>query len=280
MNNLQLTAKAMRMRVYHHMLATRGSKYRAFLRYLRIFKFIACAPNRGEFLESYYTLMRYLDDIVDGDAPLPKGYCNTESLLLKTIAFARNLSDPKDEIDYLLIHCFETGKKFNADFSNETADILTSLLFDANRRGTKHVFPATDLEHHFHKLDIRGTIQATLKVFKEDPAKYTLLEPLGTACRYQYDLEDFEQDVAAGYINITGEDCYQLGIAPADFEDLHQQKFTNWKLLHARQGMELLSKHRTLLATATFSWLARATFRVVYEIPARNCFVKILSSNN
>ena len=58
----------MRARVYQHMLATRGWKYRAFLRYLRFFKYAAFAPIRGKFLECYYVLMRFLDDIVDGDA--------------------------------------------------------------------------------------------------------------------------------------------------------------------------------------------------------------------
>ena len=57
----------MRNRVFKHMLKTRGWKYRAFLRYLRFFKYAAFAPTRGEFLESYYVLMRFLDDVVDGD---------------------------------------------------------------------------------------------------------------------------------------------------------------------------------------------------------------------
>ena len=56
----------MRNRVFKHMLKTRGWKYRAFLRYLRFFKYAAFAPTRGEFLESYYVLMRFLDDVVDG----------------------------------------------------------------------------------------------------------------------------------------------------------------------------------------------------------------------
>ena len=48
------------------MLNTRGWKYRVFLRYLKLFKYLAFAPKRGEFLESYYTLMRYIDDVLDG----------------------------------------------------------------------------------------------------------------------------------------------------------------------------------------------------------------------
>ena len=50
----------MRNRVFEHMLKTRGWKYRSFLLYLRLFKYAAFAPVRGEFLESYYVLMRFL----------------------------------------------------------------------------------------------------------------------------------------------------------------------------------------------------------------------------
>ena len=62
-------------------------------------------------------------------------------------------------------------------------------------------------------MDIRGTIKATLKVFKDDPEKYTILEPLGVACRYQYDIET---DLAAGYVNISQEECAQFNVVKED----------------------------------------------------------------
>ncbi|MCJ7757934.1 MAG: hypothetical protein MUP24_07270, partial [Gillisia sp.] len=80
----------MRNRVFEHMLKTRGWKYRAFLRYLRLFKYAAFAPVRGEFLESYYVLMRFLDDIVDGDAPLPEGYLDESDYISHKIRFSKN----------------------------------------------------------------------------------------------------------------------------------------------------------------------------------------------
>ena len=67
------------------MLATRGWKYRSFLRYLGLFKYLTLDFTRGEFLESYYTLMRYLDDVVDGDIPLPDGYTSESEYILKKI---------------------------------------------------------------------------------------------------------------------------------------------------------------------------------------------------
>ena len=269
----------MRNRVFKYMLETRGWKYRAFLRYLRLFKYAAFAPTRGEFLESYYVLMRYLDDIVDGDAPLPDGYVHESEYIINKIRFSNNPKDPKDEVDFLMLYCFELAKKFGQDFTNETEDILNSLLFDARRRGKMIIFPKEELMHHFHLLDIRGTIRATLKVFKEDPNKYGLLEPLGIACRYQYDIEDIQTDLAAGYVNISREECTQFDISEKDLNDPSSLKIKKWLFQRARDGMKLLEEHHRRLPEGNFSLISRWTFLLVYENPARKVFKKIISEN-
>jgi len=162
-------AKEMRSKVFRHMLETRGWKYKAFLRYLKFFKYFAFAPLRGEFLESYYVLMRYIDDIVDGDVQLPGNYKNEEMYMLEKIQFSQHPVKPKDEVDYLMLYCFELAERFGQNFREETGDILHSLLFDARRRDQLIIYPNEQLMQHFHVLDIRGTIRATLKLFKEDP---------------------------------------------------------------------------------------------------------------
>lgn len=266
----------MRSRVYAHMIRTRGWKYKSFLRCLRMFKYLSFSPTRGEFLELYYVLMRYLDDIVDGDAPLPQGYSCASEFINEKILFSRKLSSPYDEADYLMIHCFELAEKFNQDVTEETDDILRSLLFDAERKGKYTIFPKNVLEMHFHKMDIRGTIRATLKVFDDDPEKYPLLEPLGTACRYQYDIEDLVSDLDAGYVNITQEEMGELDISLEDLKKKRADKLELWVQKHAREGLELLSQHRKLLPSGNFSMLAKATFPVVYEWPARKVFRNVL----
>lgn len=269
--------KNMRSRVFQHMLKTRGRKYRAFLRYLRLFKYIAFAPTRGKFLESYYTLMRYLDDVVDGDAPLPKGYSDESDYLLEKIRFSENPDNPKDEVDYLILFCFELGAEFGGDFREETKDILNSLLFDAKRRGKLIIFMEKDLKNHFHMLDVRGTIRATLKVFNEDPEKCNFLEPLGIACRYQYDIEDFEADIAAGYVNISKEECDHFGITQDDLQNYSSPKIKKCLRRRAQSGMTLLEEHHRVLPKGNFSLLARATFPIVYESPARKIFNQTIS---
>ena len=256
---------------------TRGWKYRAFLRYLRLFKYASFSPKRGSFLEYYYVLMRYLDDIVDGDAPLPDGYCSESEYIAEKIDFVNNLMSPKDEVDYLILHCFEIGEKFNHEFFEETNDILRSLHFDAKRRGKHKIFSREELHKHFHQLDIKGTIKATLKIFGEDPDKYEVLEPLGTACRYHYDIEDFKDDIAAGYINIPKEEMDELGISLNDILTYNSSKLELWLYKHAREGIQLLNRHTENMKEVDFSLLSRATFPLVYKWPAQKIFLQTIS---
>lgn len=265
-----------RKEIYRHMLQTRGWKYRSFLRFLRFFKYISFSPTRGSFLEYYYVMMRYLDDVVDGDAPLPEGYTDPKDYIQDKIAFSRHLAGPRDGADHLMLHCFSLGEKFGQEFQQETQDILHSLLFDAKRRGTWEVFPADILREHFHKMDIRGTIRATLKIFGDEPDQYPILEPLGVACRYQYDIEDVSTDLAAGYVNITREEVDALGIRPEELRDPASSGVKRWVQKHALEGLELLEKHRTKVTEGRFSPLARATFPVVYGWPARKVFQNTL----
>jgi len=261
------------------MLSTRGWKYRSFLRYLRFFKYVAFAPLRGEFLESYYVLMRYLDDIVDGDAILPANCLNESDYISKKISFSQNPVNPEDEVDFLMLHCFGLSVKFKKDFTEETSDILKSLLFDAQRRNKWIIFPNEELTWHFHLLDIRGTIRATLKIFNDDPEKYSLLEPLGKAARYQYDIEDFKEDVAAGYINIPQEDCNLFGITIDELKKEHSPNVYAWLDHHAREGLSLLDEHRLNLQQGKFSLLERLVFRIVYENPARRIFLQQITQS-
>ncbi|MCB9296533.1 MAG: class 1 isoprenoid biosynthesis enzyme [Lewinellaceae bacterium] len=272
MKTLKNHARRMRREIFGHQLRTRGAKYRSFLRYVRLFKYAAFSPLRGTFLESYYTLMRYLDDIVDGDAPVPEGYADGGAYLEEKIRFSEKPENPKDAADYLMLYCFETGERFGANFQEETSDILHSLLFDAKRRGKLLFFPEKELMYHFHLLDVRGTIRATLKIFKEDPEKYPLLGPLGLASRFYYDLRDFEADIRAGYVNISIEDARAFGIDRESLQDVNSPGVRRWFRSQAIKGLEMLEAHHRRLPEGRFSLLARATFPLVYEAPARRFF--------
>ncbi|TRX71947.1 hypothetical protein [Carboxylicivirga sp. M1479] len=273
-------ALQMRHKVYNYLLETRAWKYRSFLIYLRLFKYISFSPSRGNFLESYYTLMRYIDDIVDGDAPVPKGYKDSEEYIRSKQAFSKLLINPADEVDYLMIYCMELANKIGEDFTGETDDILSSLLFDAKRRGKYIIFPEKELLHHFHIMDVRGTIKATLKLFKEEPDKYTLLQPLGLATRIHYDLQDYESDLEAGYVNISKEDCERFGIRPDYIRDRSHPSVQAWFVHQANKGLKLINEHHENMKKADFSYLTKCTLPVVYEWPAKKFLMDVLNKRS
>ncbi len=264
----------MKQEIFSYMLDTRGEKYKWFLRALRSFKYISMSPTRGDFLEAYYTLMRYIDDIVDGDAPLPEGFQSAVEFVEEKIDFAKHSANPKDSADYLMLYCFELADKFGQEFSSETQDILQSMLFDARRFGKRIIFSEKELLHHFYLLDIRGTVRAALKVFGEDSAKYSLLEPLGLACRIFYNLRDYEDDIKAGLINISAEDFQRFGIS--DLENRLSSGVQAWFRAQAIKGLELLQEHRKIVPAGDFRLLTRITFPVLYEHSARRYFKKVL----
>jgi hypothetical protein len=98
--------------------------------------------------------MRYLDDVVDGDAPLSRSYTTEIEYILEKIEFSKHPHHPKDEIDFLMQYCIQLAEKFGQDFEEETNDILKCLLFDAKRRNKHIIFPEAELMDHFFILDI------------------------------------------------------------------------------------------------------------------------------
>lgn len=267
---------AWRNHIYQHMLRTRGSKYLWFLKYLKLFRLIAQTPERADFLESYYTLMRYLDDIVDNDAPLPEGYSDTEAYLMDKIRFAGNPSIPADESDAMMIHCFQLGSTFGESFEEETADILGSLLFDTRRMGQARFFSSDDLMAHYHQLDIRGTVKATTKLFNENAGDFLLLEPLGMASRFFYDIRDVHDDLSKNLVNISLEDANAFGISASNMNEPDNPGIQRWCRAQALRGLQLLDLHRQQIPKGSFRLSTRLTFLFVYERPARGFFNKTL----
>ncbi|MFM8374189.1 MAG: hypothetical protein ACKOCO_17575 [Bacteroidota bacterium] len=274
--NQSVDTTAWRNHIYQHMLRTRGAKYLWFLKYLKLFRLIAKTPERADFLESYYTLMRYLDDIVDEDAPLPQGYTDTESCLLDKIRFAGNPVDPSDESDAMMIHCFQLGNTFGESFTDETEDILGSLLFDARRMEKFRFFRSEELMAHYHQLDIRGTVKATIKLFRENPDDFLLLEPLGMASRFFYDIRDVYDDLSKGLVNISLEDAGAFGITASNINESGNPGIQRWCRAQALRGLQLLDLHRQQIRKGSFRLSTRLTFLFVYERPARGFFNKTL----
>lgn len=271
--------RIIKLRIFRYMIRTRGEKYRWFLRALRLFKFFPACSKRGHLLEVYYFMMRYIDDVVDGDFPLPAGYKNAEQYIQQKIGFARNPYIPDDNCELMMLYCFEYGKQLGINLSSETESILSSMLFDARRRGTLAICSRQELERYFYQMDIIGTVCGTLKLFGEDAAKYPAIEPLGTACRISYNLKDFQQDIKTGYVNICREDCERLGLTTDNLTDPAHPAIRRWYLEQAQQGLDLIDEHERLMRKEKFRWLTRLTLWLVYKRPAKKYLQQVLRNN-
>lgn len=250
-------------------------KYKAFLRFLRMYKIASLSLKRGRLLEAYYLFMRSIDDIVDGDVPLPESYESTSRYLQEKIRFTQSATEPRDPMEFVYLYVLRLSDQLGISLQEETNDILQSLLFDTRRRGQYQTFPKKELSDHYETLDIRGTIRAALKIFGERPAQYNLLDPLGRASRIYYDLQDYTSDLKVGIVNVAEEDVALFGIQlrSSDMGDRHLQA---WFVHQSHEGLKLIGEHRENLKKTSFTAVTDTVLKLVYEMPARTYFDNIL----
>ncbi|MFH1054256.1 MAG: hypothetical protein V1740_07595 [Candidatus Woesearchaeota archaeon] len=310
---------------FREMIERDPTKYSSFLFGLRAFKYLGVmrtggnvrdALRRGRFLETMYVLMRRLDDIVDGDSQLPEGYNKTQAdYIEEKMGFFQYPSNPEDEIEELIIGFREQAREISDIFYDQVIDntykIMTSLLFDAKRKGEMIIFNEDELLHHFHSLDIQGTIRAALLIFNEDPRNCYALEPLGRAVRIYYNLRDFSEDFIDGYVNFSKEDYGRYSMNIPDLKSTRvvcfyiendevrtsglkgkkrkariaeiRQKLVNslprsirsWYSNQAHQGLALLEDYRDNIEDTNFGWLTQKTLSYVFERPAEQFFQEI-----
>ena len=246
-------------------------KYSAFLRGHQRMGRMLLNEHQRALLSTFYLAMRFVDDVVDGDHPLPAGFANAAEYVEEKRAFTRSLGTPRDALEHLLVQSFEHAHHLGIDIAPETDDILASMLFDAHRRGTLRVSPQEELDHHFYLLDIRGTIGGFLKTLGEDPAKCSYVEPLGRACRIQYDLRDFDKDIAAGYVNISAEDVTALGVHTFSMSDHGVQQ---WFAVQKQRGLRHLAAYRENTRKVDLVWKGRLIAWLQYTRPAQGYFAK------
>lgn len=266
--------------MHQEVLATRGPKYRAFLAGMDVATRVAQrtytnGKERVEFLKIYYALMRYIDDIIDGDRPLPEGYGSIVAFTEDLLTFVRQPVNAEEErvnvVQRLLLYCLRLGARFDQDFHVETEYILSSMLFDAKRRtdASPTFHSEESLQRYFHDLDIRGTIRACLKVGDESTELEEDIVPLGRATRIQYNLRDLDEDVAAGLVNVSAEDAKRLGLTMDDLQQgTNSSGVRAWCTEQAALAWTQLEQHGK--AAKPKRWMTNAVLSWVYERPARN----------
>lgn len=299
----------MKRQVFLYMRQTRGDKYKGILRGLDAFKYlmllqtrgnISEALRRGDLLVSYYVLMRYIDDIVNKDAPLPTSVNSREEYVQRRLDFASNQGSPTDKADYLMLYCYTLAERLGFSIVRETRSILESMLFDAKRVeaaeqiGEGIVFPEQHLTYNFHLLDIEGTIRGMLKLFDDDPEKFPLLEPIGTADRIKLTLRDLVADIKVGLINIPQEHISQYHISRSDLNQIASLTsnpetvvadprqlpvgIREWVKHRAMTGLNLVIRNREIIRTHPFKPLGKLVLELVYARPSERYFQGVLKT--
>lgn len=221
-------------KIMHEQFQRRSFKYKLFFTGLLFEKYIfridglKQAEERAKLLRNYYFLMRYLDDIVDGDVNIPGiesledriGYLKDKLLNIETG------NNHKDNVDKMLDECHFLANNLGFSMEEESKLIIQSLIFDGNRMLSLDrncqlcIVSQQELTAHFYDLDILGTISGCLKIYDEPLSYLDILYPLGVASRQYYDIRDFMEDIKRGLINISKENMVKHGISIEQLEEL------------------------------------------------------------
>ncbi len=267
-----------RTEIFRWMVESRPEKFEKFLTWLKRFRYGVCSCVRGDLMEYYYCALRFSDDVGDGHHPLPDGFSSRPDYVNAKLAFARNPQHPKDAIDQILLHCYQMAERLGFSLQTETEHMLQSILFDAERRGMHRIFPCEVLDQNFSRLDIDGTVSATLKIFGEDPQHCSALEPLGTATRKYYSLRDFRDDVDGdGLINIPQEHMREYGIQCDDLRNPDSMAVKNWSQQEALEAMDLIQTHVATIDAVKLKRVTKFTLDRVYVRPAKKFLEEMLS---
>lgn len=275
--NLHENYSRLKKEAYAGISQKRDSKL--WVRKLELAPLFLGSRDRGRLLLGVNAGMRLLDDIADGDNQPPPEISRVEYLEEKQ-AFIRNPETPNDNLDYLFKYCYQLAGSIGIDIHEELDAFFTYFIFDAKRLGTGTMFDRAELDQAYDACDIKGTIRGALMVFGDDPDKEELLFPLGKAVRKYYTLRDYEEDIAAGFVNIPKEDMVRHGITQDDLPNRYNPRVKAWFQEEALTGLQLLEKHKEVMRTEEFRLRGRLVLPFLYAKPAKSYFQKILANQN
>ena len=281
----------------------RNFKYRLFFSGLLfekyIFKFdkIPKYKERGLLLRNYYFLMRYLDDIIDGDI-LIKDYITIDDkikYLEEKLSNFTNKSNPKDDVDKMIKECLLLAEDIGFSMENESKFIINSLIFASLKYSISlslKIVSSDELNKHFYDLDILGTVSGCLKIYNENEENINALYYLGKASRKYYDMRDFVEDIKRGLVNISREDIQKFNITENDiykvmsisdeYIKICKNSFSNSKLLNIlpesilnflmecyNYSNENLDLYHNLISDCKLRNSTRLTLNLGYEQPIK-----------
>jgi phytoene/squalene synthetase len=250
--NIDVEASSDKMRDF--LLQRNPIKYKKFLEWMdKIWKLVKTfhvpnAETKWKLVKLVYSLMRFLDDIVDGDGPISFFVADRKKYAQEKIDLIVNydLKNPPQSVktdlfDAFLHQIFSMADSIGIFDQIHVGvwDLAKSIAFDADRTYESKQLLAKgkglavrhreDLDKNFHWMDIIGTIYPSTELFGLEPIQSTeLLKPLWLAMRDVYTLQDIFDDPKLGLCNISIEEMEQFGITMDEvmaLKDIHDHDY-------------------------------------------------------
>lgn len=238
-------------------------------------------PERGRIIKSGYFWLRHIDDIADGEKPVPTDYNSRKEYLERRREIVSDLASGRtaigDKQDILLLDYLLTAKRLGFDLTGESLAILDTMIIDEERSRTGRLLTQQELTEYYDKLDY-ACIDGAFKVAGEG---YTSrdLEDLSMAIRTRFNLHDLTRDLKAGIINVSKEDIARYGIdlAMCARQQRVEQLFTyepmrSWYGDQVAFGWEALQRAKDKLRVMCLKWQTRFALDFVFAKPAEKTF--------
>lgn len=238
-------------------------------------------PERASVIRSAYFWFRYVDDVADGDKPLPPGYQNKQEFLQKRRELTQQVSHPDDNPiygdreDILLVDYFSLAKRLRIDLTEESFAILDTIILDEERARNRRVLTQQELDDYFNKLDF-ACIGGALKVAGETCERESL-SALSWAVRTTFDLRDFPRDLAQGIINISAEEIAQYEVGLSQVDDIEtvegMVRYTpirRWYEDQVPRGLDFLQESRGILGQLQLGPLTNFALNTFFIRPVDN----------
>ncbi|MAF35450.1 hypothetical protein CMO91_06435 [Candidatus Woesearchaeota archaeon] len=254
--------------------------------------------------EPYYWMMREIDDVVDGDAPVPSTYTSAVEYLKQKIKFVQD-GTPRDLIEEIMVKCWERldtlgGRSWA--LRDATKDILSCMKFDQERTDRFHATGRASMlgkgtiSKYFREMEFSGVMRCMLELIEGTSSKISEVEDLVYASgRHRIFLRDLSEDSARGLVNIPKKEwlehssrsefvefcerCKTQGRLSKEnakeFFATAPEAVRQWARKQVEQGSELLQKYSASKKSKQFGACARFILHYHHERPSRKFFAGV-----
>ncbi len=157
-----------------------------------------------------------VDDVVDGDSPLPqvwtaRMYRDQKRSLLAVAARGDDAQDLLFE-DLMLLGSFEVGRILSMSVADEAISVWEVMEWGCERQENKTLVSRDELLRQTAKQD-RAVLRIAAKMFGGDIARYDVIAEGFTGVLTRTDwLDDIPEDLPRGVVNIPAEAFSQYGV--------------------------------------------------------------------